>query len=243
MSETKTVAAERRNLLLAAIAGLIAGVILMQLWARPTGDRAATEAVVRDYILANPEILPEAMQRLQARETGRAISANRSAIETPFGGSWAGAENGDVVLVEFFDYACGFCRQSVADVDRLLAEDKKLKVVFRELPVLGPPSEAAARVSLAAANGGQARFMTFHRALYGGGRPTEASIRAAAASAGVAAIDPGAAGERELQSNMAVAAGLGINGTPAFVVGDRVMAGAVGYEALKAAVAAARDKG
>ena len=146
------------------------------------GDRAAIERMVRDYILAHPEIIPEAMARLQQRETGKLVDASRAAIETPFPGAWAGAKDGDVTLVEFFDYACGYCRQAVPDIERLLAEDKKLRIVFRELPILGPGSEDAAKASLVAAK--QGRFLDFHRRMYAAGRPAAASIAAARRASG-----------------------------------------------------------
>ena len=146
----------------------------------PDPERARIEGIVRDYILEHPEILPEAMQRLQAREIAKAVDANRAAYETPFAGAWAGDAQGDVVLVEFFDYACGFCRQSNPDVERLLAEDDKLKVVWRELPVLGPDSQVAADASLAAAREGD--FREFHETLFSLGRPTAANIAEAKAA-------------------------------------------------------------
>ena len=105
--------------------------------------------------------------------TGRfAIGGQRTALETPFHGAWAGAAEGDVVLVQFFDYSCGYCRQSNADVDRLLREDSRLKVIWREYPVLGPASDAAARVSIAAAR--QGRFRELHAQMFCLGRTTEA---------------------------------------------------------------------
>lgn len=206
-------------------------------------DRAAIEAIVRDYILANPEIIPQAIERLQGRQTAKAIETNRKAIETPFAGAWAGAADGDVVLVEYFDYACGYCRASVKDVDRLLAEDKKLKVVFKELPVLGDASDEAARVSLAAAR--QGKFLPLHRSLYASGTLTSDKIAAVWRTAGLDGSklmadirSPEVA--REIDDNLGVARALGMSGTPSFVVGDQVLNGAVGYAKLKEAIAAAR---
>jgi protein-disulfide isomerase len=195
---------------------------------------------VRDYLLENPEVLPEAMDRLRERQAARMVSANRAALETPFAGAWAGARDGDVVLVEFFDYACGFCRKSNADVERLLREDPKLKVVWREWPVLGPDSEAAARVSLAAAQAG--RFKPFHDQLFAAGRPTPDAVVKARAALGVTADLPAAAVDQELARNFQLARGLEASGTPPFVVGDQVLQGAVGYEALRDAVKAARER-
>jgi len=198
----------------------------------------ASRESVRDYLLENPEVLPEAMDRLRERESARIISANRASLETPFAGAWAGAANGDVVLVEFFDYACGYCRKSNADVERLLSEDKKLKVVWREWPVLGPDSEAAARASLAAARAG--RFKPFHDALFAAGRPSADAVAKARTAAGLGAELPAAAADAELQRNFQLARNLEATGTPTFVVGNQILQGAVGYEALRDAVRDAR---
>ena len=195
---------------------------------------------VRDYLLENPEILPEAMDRLRSRESAKMISTNRAALERPFAGAWAGARDGDVVLVEFFDYACGYCRKSNADVDRLLREDPKLKVVWREWPVLGPDSEAAARASLAAAQAG--RFKPFYDSLFAAGRPTAEALARARAGAGLGADLPAAVADPELARNFELARGLEATGTPTFVVGDQILQGAVGYEALRDAIAEARER-
>jgi protein-disulfide isomerase len=204
---------------------------------------AASGHIVRSYILEHPELLPEAMTRLEAREAAKVVRANRALIETPFEGAWAGARNGDVTLVEFFDYACPYCRHSNGDVDRLLTEDAKLKVVWREWPVLGPDSEAAAEVSLAAAASG--RFKPFHDALFAAGRPSAESVAKAQQAAGVPAesvarIRADAAAHAEVERNRQLAAALRASGTPTFVVGERVLQGAVGYDTLKQAVAEAR---
>jgi protein-disulfide isomerase len=198
-------------------------------------------AVVRDDLLRHPEMIAEGIQRLQERQYASVIDANRAAFETPYAGAWAGAKNGDVVLVEFFDYACGFCRRSNADLDRLLKEDPKLKIVWRDWPILGPDSEAAARLSLAAAAAG--RFKPFHDALFAAGRPDQAAVAAAERAAGLAAPAPPKDADNELARNYDLARAINANGTPTFVIGDKILRGAVGYDALKAAVAAARDKG
>jgi protein-disulfide isomerase len=145
-------------------------------------------------------------------------------------------------MTYFFDYACGYCRMSNPDIERLLKEEKDLRVVYRELPILGPDSVAAARVSLAASKAG--KFAQYHDALYAAGRPGPDTIATAAKAAGLPgqpSEDP--AQEAELRSNMSLASQLGATGTPLFVVGDRVMNAAVGYEELKSAIEAARKKG
>ena len=237
----------RGKYVVTALAGLVLGGAAMALATgqAPAADpeRARIEQIVRDYILENPEIIPEAIQRLQQREVGKAIDQNRAALETPFAGAWAGAADGDVVLVEFYDYACGYCRRSIADVDRLLAEDKKLKVVYRELPVLGDDSMTAALSSLAAAQAGQASFRTFYHELFKAGSPDAAAVaaaRAAASSPAPPAQMPDL--QAEIDKNFELARTLGANGTPLFVVGDQVFQGAVGYDALKQAIAEVRAR-
>ena len=148
-----------------------------------TADRARVERVVRDYVLAHPEIIPEAMDLLRARETGKVIDANADAILKPFHAAWAGNPDGDVTVVEYFDYNCGYCRASLPNVAQLIASDPKVKIVYRELPILAESSATAARFSLAAAE--QGKFTAFHDALYAAGQVTDATIAAAARTAGV----------------------------------------------------------
>ena len=231
----------------AAIAGVLgalvgAGAVMLVHQSGGGEDKAAIGQIVHDYVLEHPEILPEAMNRLQERHSAKLVVEHRKAIERPFGGAWAGAADGDVTLVEFTDFACGFCRASLPAVTKLLAEDPKLKVVYREIPILSPASTAAARVALAAAT--PERYGIFRRTLYEAGPPTPETIAAAAASA---AIDPAAGNSAavgaEIDDNLALARALGIGGTPSFVIGDRMISGAVGYDALKEAVTAARKKG
>ena len=163
------------------------------------------------------------------------------AIETPFGSSWKGADKPEVTMVEFFDYACPYCKASNPQVDKLLQEDKGLRVVYRELPILGPDSITSARLSLEASRLG--RFAQFHDSLWAAGRPAPDTNAAAAKIAGIDATpknDPEV--EAELKKNLQLAGQLGATGTPLFVVGNRVMNGAVGYDALKQAITAARAK-
>jgi protein-disulfide isomerase len=180
------------------------------------------------------------MEELERRQAAAAVTPRRAQFETPFAGAWAGAADGDVVLVAFFDYACGYCRQSNAALDRLLAEDPKLKVVWRELPVLGPGSEQAAFTSLAAAE--QGRFRPFYQALFAAGRPTPETIANAAAQAGVQTGAPTPAYRAELARNGELATLIRATGTPTFVVGDQVLHGALPYDELKQAVETARGR-
>ncbi|AEG50544.1 DSBA oxidoreductase [Sphingobium chlorophenolicum L-1] len=208
-------------------------------------DKAAIERIVHDYIMEHPEIIPQAVEKLQAKRMSGTIDASRQTIETPYAGAWEGAAKGDVTVVEFFDYACGYCRASLPDLAKLVGEDKGVKVVYRELPILSDESIDAAKVSLLAAEKNQ--YMPFHRALYAAGKVTRETILAAAAKVGIDAKAAQAAiadsrYNAEIQSNIGLAQKLQASGTPTFVVGGQVLNGAVGYEALKAAVSAARGK-
>jgi protein-disulfide isomerase len=221
-----------------ALAGGVVGALLtaaLLLFAAPQ------LVVVREALMADPQILVDGADAARDLQYAPTLKAHRAALETPFGSSWKGSADPDVVLIEFFDYACAYCRASNPHIDQLLREDKGLRVVFRELPILGPESVAAARVSLAASKAG--RFRQFYDALFAAGRPGPETIVAATQAARIeppAASSPEA--EAELKRNFELASALGATGTPLFIVGDRVMNTAVGYAALKKAVADARAR-
>jgi protein-disulfide isomerase len=211
--------------------------------ADPAG-KAQFDARVKEAVLANPDIIPEAINRLQQREVEKLLASNRKAIETPYAGAWAGAKQADVVLVEFFDFNCPYCRQSSADVERLLNEDPNLKVVFRDMPVLGPDSERFARAGLSAAE--QGRYLRFYRDVFKGqGALTQERlirhVRAAGLDEARVATDLSSkAVAAEIEKNLGLGRALGLTGTPSYVVGNRILSGAVGYDELKKAIAEAR---
>ncbi|KLE34852.1 hypothetical protein AAW00_08415 [Aurantiacibacter luteus] len=198
----------------------------------------------RDYLMENPEVLPEAIGVLQQRETAARLAPVRAELEQAFPGAVLGNPNGSVTLVEFSDYACGYCRMSVEHVNQLIAANPDLKVVIREYPILSEGSANAARMALAAAQ--QGKFEAFHNAMFAAESPSPENIAAAARSAGVdveqanTAIAAGAF-EAQLQNNVFLGQTLQLSGTPAFIVGDTVLNGAVGTEQLDQAVAEARD--
>jgi protein-disulfide isomerase len=202
------------------------------------GDRST-----RAYLLAHPEILPEAMDVLQQREQLARIDPLRGELETPFPGAVLGNPSGSVTLVEFSDYACSYCRQSLEDVDALIAANPDLKVVIREYPILSAESVDAARMALAAAQ--QGKYAAFHDAMFRLAPLSAEAIEAAAKQAGVdlalarAAIDSGAL-DLQLHANAVLASQLGISGTPGWVVGDRFFNGVVGRQAMGEAIAEAR---
>ena len=209
-------------------------------------SKAEVETIVADYVRAHPEMIPEAFEAQRNKEMAKAVDAVRPALEKPYAGAWAGNADGDVTLVVFTDYACGFCRASVPDVDRLVREDKRLKVVFRELPIISPQSRDAALMALAAAR--QGKYDAFHHAMFAASSLDPSAIAAAAQRAGV--VTDGSADatanealfQRELDANLAIATQLQLNATPTWVVGNQLLQGQVGYDTLKRAIAKARSK-
>jgi protein-disulfide isomerase len=224
-----------------AIAGGIVGSVLTAAILLFAAPQFMSSRIVRQGMLNDPQILMDAADALRDRQYAPTLASQRGSIETPFASSWKGSSKPKVVLVEFYDYACPYCKASNPHVDQLIRENSDLRVVYRELPILGPDSVVAARLSLAASKAG--RFRQFHDALYAAGRPAPETN---AVAARVAAIPPApekdVAIEAELKKNFSLASQLGATGTPLFVVGDQVLSGAVGYEALKKAVEDARKK-
>ena len=232
---------DRSSLLPAIVGGIIgaAVTVALLLFAVPQyfGHR-----LVREAMLSDPQILVDTADALKDQQYAPVIKANKMAIETPFGSAWKGAAKPDVTLVEFYDYACPYCKASNPHLERLIKEDQGLRVVFRELPILGQDSYVAARLSLAAARAG--KFQQFHDALWAAGRPAPDTITTAAKAAGVSAAETnGADIDAELRRNGQLANQLGATGTPLFVVGNRVINTAIGYDGLKKAIADARAAG
>ncbi len=204
-----------------------------------SNDRKAIETVVHDYIMDNPEIIPDAIEELQRRENAKQLASVGSDVHAPFPGAVLGNPKGTVTLVEFSDFACGYCRKSVDDIDALIAKNPDLRIVIRELPILSEHSVAAARMALAAAE--QGRYGQFHRAMFAAGRPGPDTVDAAARRAGLdmAKAQAAAKSERvqqELDRNLGFARQLGFNGTPSWVAGDQLISGAVGADELAKAI-------
>ena len=213
-------------------------------WQASGAGRGATEELVRAYILDNPEILPEAIDRLQQKEMLARLEPLRGALETAYPGAVLGNPQGTLTLVEFSDYACPYCRLSIPDLDALIAANPDLKVVLRESPILSEESVDAARMALAAAD--QGLYASFHYAMFGKDRPAAATIEAAAREAGMdlakARADIAAGKyDSELESNVMLSQTLGLSGTPGWVIGDMAFSGAVGPDRLAEAVKKARD--
>ncbi|RIK93139.1 MAG: hypothetical protein DCC73_09385 [Proteobacteria bacterium] len=209
-----------------------------------TVDRAAIEQIVHDYILAHPEIIPQAMEVLRDRMTSQAINANRAAIFEDKDAPIAGNPKGDVAIVEFFDYTCGYCKMMTPALQRLLNEDKNLKIIYKEWPIRGDVAEFAAKAALAAR--AQDKYLAFHNALYAAqGQLSEDRVLAIAAEVGldVKKLERDMAGRdiaAAIERNRRLAAELNFNGTPSFVINGKLFPGAMSYDALKGQVAAAR---
>jgi protein-disulfide isomerase len=209
------------------------------------------EKIVRDYLLREPKVVFDALQELQRQEAAATAARQKAAIATnqkkllddplsPVGGN----PEGDVTLVEFFDYRCTYCRRVVSSVRELLDEDGDLRVVFKDMPVLGPDSVRAARAALASRK--QDGYVPFHFALMASDDLSPAGIRAAAKSVG---LDPDRLEadmdapevDAVIEANYALAHELGIEGTPAFVIGDQLIPGAVEKARLEHLIDEARS--
>lgn len=214
-------------------------------------DKAEMETMFRDYLLTNPEIIQEAITVLQDKIKNKrendisAVIRNQiENIENPKGLYVNGPADADVTLVEFFDYNCGYCKVAYKDVNRLLEEDKKLKVVMYELPILAPSSLTAARASLAAMK--QNKYWELHGALISNrGNLTEEKIFALATSVGLdiaqLRIDMTSKEvEQGLIDSARLAEELKINGTPAFIIGGQLIPGAIGYDHMAGLIAETR---
>ncbi|AWK86555.1 DsbA family protein [Azospirillum thermophilum] len=217
------------------------------------GQRKAIEQVVRDYLMRHPEVILEAVEAMQQREklaeaerAKQALAANRQALVANPGDPVAGNPQGDLTVVEFFDYNCGYCKAVQADVTRLIKDDGKLRFVFKEFPILSPSSLVAAKAALASR--GQGKYVEFHNALMGQrGQLDEEVIFRLAKSVGLDTdrlkkdMD-GPDIQKTIAMNQALAESLGIRGTPAFVIGDELVPGAIKLDEMKRLVAAARGK-
>lgn len=219
----------------------------------PEGEREKIESVVKDYILNNPEVIIQAIQSLREREelkNRQQTKANLVKLQgellsdpnTPVGGN----PKGSVTVVEFFDYRCGFCKRVFPDIVKLVDGDKDIRFVYKEFPILGPQSVTASKAGLAAWMLDKSKYEVFHKVMMAAkGALPEDRVMTFAAKSGydVKALqkvmkDPriGAMIERTFD----LAKALDINGTPAFVIGDQVIRGAVDLETLKSLISQAR---
>ncbi|MFN0085461.1 MAG: DsbA family protein [Blastocatellia bacterium] len=214
-------------------------------------QRQEVEAIIRDYLLKNPSIIKEALHALEVQEaeaaaeaTRKAISENREALFRDSMGTTIGNPKGDVIVVVFIDYQCGYCKRMEAILQTLIEQDPGVRVVLKDFPILGPESLLAARVALAARTKG--RYAEFFHAFLAAEELNAKSIDAIAARLGWPDATSAAAGSKEIdeliEANHALGNRLSLSGTPAIVIGDRLLPGAVNVETLMMMVAAERVK-
>jgi protein-disulfide isomerase len=218
-------------------------------------QRSEIEEIVRSYLLRNPELLQEVMNELEKRQSAadaaKAKAAVKSNAERLFNSPRhvvVGNPQGDVTLIEFFDYNCGFCKRALVDLVELMKGDGKLRVVLKEFPVLGQSSVEAAQVAVAARmqdKSGKKYFELHQKLLSGRGQIDKARALAVAREVGfdMARLERDLTSEEvraTLEESLKLAEALGLNGTPSYVIGDEVVIGAVGQDALKQKVSWAR---
>jgi len=238
------------------LVALAAGTLPQSAAALDAKDKEELGAFVKEYLLANPEILLEVQEALATKQRAKqqeaaaaAIAGNEKAIFNSAHDVVLGNPKGDVTIVEFFDYNCGYCKRALSDMDQILAKDDNVRFVLKELPILGPDSLAAHKVSAAFRAIAPEKYGDFHRALLGGEeRATEETAIAVAVKLGV--------GEEQLREKMEddpqdaavreaymLANDLGVTGTPSYVIGNEAVFGAVGAGELTTKVANMRQCG
>lgn len=212
-------------------------------------SRTDVETIVREYLIANPEVLEEAFTALQVKrqeeanaKRAEALELMRDDLENSPTDPVMGNPEGDVTLVEFFDYNCGFCRRALDDLNKLVERDPDLRVVMKELPVLGEASVRAAAVSIAVHKVAPEAYAEFHRKLLGTqGRADDKAALQVVREMGLpldeieTAMRSDLVGQVVTQSRT-LAELLQIEGTPSYVIGDTVEQGAVGFEQLQARI-------
>lgn len=209
---------------------------------------------IRDYLIANPEVIREAIDELQRKQELEeraaqvaAIGDNRDLLFSSPRQVVMGNPDGNVTLVEFFDYNCGYCRRAQADMQQLIADDPNLKVVLKEFPVLGEGSIEASQVSIAVRILAPAKAGEFHDALIAQSGQVNADIALAVAEE--LGLDRAMLEEtmhsdevrQTITEVYALAQSLSLTGTPSYVTAEEVAIGAIGYDALKEKIAAARE--
>jgi protein-disulfide isomerase len=242
------------------LASLLAAGVSLALLAAPVAapageplDKAAVETIVRDYIVAHPEIIAEALQALekkqaeaQAAEQKALIRHSSSILFDSARQVVLGNPKGDVTVVEFFDYNCGYCKRALPDMLALIEKDRNVRIVLKEFPVLGPGSTEAAKVAVAVGRAAPDKYLDFHKRLLAArGQVDKAKAIEAAVAAGLSpAVLDKALADKEVDATIeevyGLAGSLGLSGTPSYVIGEEVVPGAIGLSKLQARIAEAR---
>lgn len=242
-----------KRTLLAGVAALLCLAAPVATRAEAPLDKAAVEKIVREYLIANPEVIAEAIQALETKQAAAQAAEQKATIASAAKQLWdsprqvvLGNPKGDVTVVEFFDYNCGYCKRALPDMLSLIEKDPNVRVVLKEFPVLGPGSTEAAKVAVAVNRVAPDKYLEFHKRLLSvRGQADKAKAMEAAAGAGVptAALEK-ALGDAEVEATLqevyGLAGKLGLSGTPSYVVGTDVVPGAIGLSKLQAHVAEAR---
>ena len=214
-------------------------------------QRQAIEGIIHDYLMQNPDVLIEALRAAEDKASRDADAKAALVLKdrrgevfddpaTPVGGN----PQGDVTIVEFFDYRCPYCKQVQPVLQALLDQDHKLRFVYKEMPVLGAPSVTAAHAALAARL--QGKYEAFHTAMMATkGQITDDVVYQVAGSVGldIERLKHDMAApeiDRAVKDNLALASALDIRGTPGFIIGEHIVPGAIDLDALKNLIADAR---
>ena len=220
-----------------------------------TNQRGEVERIVREYLIAHPEVIQDAMAELEKRQSAADAEKHKAAVKQYSEALFAsprqvvlGNPDGNVTFVEFFDYNCGYCKRAMDDMLTLMKNDPKLKIVLKEFPVLGPGSVEAAQVAIAVHMQDKSgkKYLEFHQKLLGGrGQADKARALAVAKEVGMdmKRIDTDMAGDEikvSLEESLKLGETLGLNGTPSYIIGADVVIGAVGLDALRSKVSTAR---
>ena len=219
-------------------------------------QRGEIERIVKDYLLSHPELLQDVMNELDKRQVQAEAEKHRASVKEHSAAIFSsprqvtlGNPQGDVTVVEFFDYNCSYCKRAMSDMLDLIKNDGKLKFVLKEFPVLGEGSVQAAQVAAAVRmqdKSGGKKYLEFHQKLLGGrGQADKTRALAVAKEIGldVARIEKDMASDEvkaTIEESFKLAEALGLNGTPSYVVGGDVVVGAVGLDTLKGKVNTAR---
>ncbi len=215
-------------------------------------QKKEVEAIVEKVLMENPKLIMDSVEKFQTEQMEKQrveqqgkISEFVKTLDTNLAAYTAGNPKGDVTVVEFFDYNCGYCKKAFTEVNKLIEEDKDVHVIFFEMPILGPQSTAAARWSMAAAK--QGKYFDFHRAaMQFTGPKTEENLEDLAKKAGLDIAkakkdkdDPSV--DQQIEANIGKAQELGFSGTPGFIIGENPVFGYLEYDAMKSAVKMVRD--
>jgi len=230
----------------AAIGAIIAAPVMASASEFTAKQREEIGSLVREYLINHPEVLREAFDALEHKRHTSGLVSEADALYRQKGDLVAGNPDGKITLVEFFDYNCGYCKRSLPDVLHLVKQDKDLKLIMKEWPILGPGSMYASRAALASRN--QGKYWEFHLALMSERHVDRATVLEVAKQIGLdvnrlKADMNSPAVLKTIKANMATADALGIQGTPAFIVGDQLFPGAVGFARLNSAIDKVREDG